>query len=59
MTGFLEDFFKTIDNKGRVKVIFIDNARTIEMFIYPCNFPVNGEILHSQKMNVHGIKGTV
>lgn len=29
MTSFLEDFYKTIDNKGRVKNIFIDNARTI------------------------------
>jgi len=29
MTGFLEDFYKTIDNKSRVKTAFIDNARTM------------------------------
>ena len=29
MTGFLEDFYKLIDNKSRVKTIFIDNARTM------------------------------
>ncbi len=28
MTNFLEDFYRTIDNKNRIKNVFIDNART-------------------------------
>ncbi len=28
MTGFLEEFYKTIENRNRVKNIFMDNART-------------------------------
>ncbi len=28
MTGFLEEFYKTIDNRNRIKSVFIDNART-------------------------------
>ena len=29
MTGFLEEFYKMLDNKSRVKSVFIDNAKVI------------------------------